>query len=93
MQIQLNICMIEHTQHNPPTQPHKLPYPVLLDGRAVFSQGDLGCRGPKLRQTQNGQVLMVQTVVRYDDLLHLLNHGQHPGLALICPVGCREETS
>lgn len=64
--------------------------PVLLNGRTVISQDDLGGGGPKLRQPQDGKVLVVQRVIVHDEFFHLFHHGQHPGFALVCPVGCRQ---
>lgn len=62
--------------------------PVLQDGGAVVSQRDLGGRGPELGKAQDGQVLVVQLVILHNHLLHLLDHRENPGLAVIGPVGC-----
>lgn len=63
-------------------------YPVLLDGRAVITQGDPGGVGPELGQAQDGQIFVVQAVVVGDHLLHLLHHRQDPWLPLVRAVGC-----
>lgn len=64
-------------------------HPVLLDGGAVVSQGDLGGGGAELWQAEDGQVLVVQAVVLHDQPLHLLHHRQHPGQAVIGTVSWR----
>lgn len=63
-----------------------MSHPVLLDGRAVVSQGDLGGGGAEFGQAEDGQVLVVQAVILHDQPFHFLHHRQHPGLAVISTV-------
>lgn len=63
-----------------------LSHPVVLDGGAVVSQGDLGGGGAELWQAEDGQVLVVQAAVLHNQPLHLLHHRQHPGQAVIGTV-------
>ena len=53
-------------------------YPPVLDGGAVIAQGHLGGSRAELRETQDGKILVVQTVVLHYHLLYLLHYGQDP---------------
>ena len=86
------MCVFTRDTH-PASQSHVVSHPVLLDGGAVVSQGDLGGGGAEVGQAEDGQVLVVQALVLDDEPLHLLHHRQHPGLAVIGTVSWRGQKS
>lgn len=61
-------------------------HPLLLDSWAVIPEGQAGSTGPELSEAEDGQVLMVQTAVISELLLHLPHDWQNPGLAVICAI-------
>jgi hypothetical protein len=62
------------------------PYQLLLENSAIGAKDQLGSLGIKVLQTNDGQVLMVELLLK-DSLLSLPNALEHKRLAVVITVG------